>query len=107
MFERMRAKRRLARAPMPAEWVGYIVASVAQWQYLDADERRQILDDVRTLLGTKTWEAAKGFELTDEIKVTIAAQAALLVLGFDDVKPYRGVGAIIVHPTTVYLRGEH
>jgi Mlc titration factor MtfA (ptsG expression regulator) len=107
MFERWREKRRLAREPMPAEWIGYIAATLSQWQYLDADERRQVLDDVRMLIGSKTWEAAKGFALTDEIKVTIAAQAALLILGFDDVNPYRNVSAIIVHPTTVFLGGEH
>jgi Mlc titration factor MtfA (ptsG expression regulator) len=92
---------------MPAEWIGFIAGSVGQWKFLDDDERRQVLDDVRMLLGSKTWEAARGFELTEEIKVTIAAQAALLVLGFDDLYPYRGVSAIIVHPTTVYLEGQH
>jgi Mlc titration factor MtfA (ptsG expression regulator) len=36
----------------------------------------------------------------------IAAQAALLVLGLDDLDPYRGVDTIIVHASTVTLTGE-
>jgi Mlc titration factor MtfA (ptsG expression regulator) len=52
----------------------------------------------------KNWEAANGFELTDEMQLLIAAQAALLVLGLS-FEHYREVGAIIVHPTTVVLHG--
>lgn len=56
------------------------------------------------LILTKNWEAANGFELTGEMQLLIAAQAALLVLGLD-IGHYREVGAIIVHPSTVVLRG--
>lgn len=52
----------------------------------------------------KNWEAANGFELTDEMQLLIAAQAALLVLGLG-LEHYREVGAIIVHPSTVVLQG--
>ncbi|MCA8967781.1 MAG: zinc-dependent peptidase, partial [Planctomycetes bacterium] len=53
----------------------------------------------------KRWEAARGFELTDEIVAVIASQAALLVL---ELAPdaYRNVGSIIVHPTTVVATGQ-
>lgn len=57
------------------------------------------------LLGRKRWEAARGVELTEEMRVVIAAEACLLVLGLD-IESYRDVAAIIVHPTTVTLRGE-
>ena len=44
--------------------------------------------------------------MTDEVRVMIAAQAGLLVLGLDDDDPYRNVETIIVHATTVTLNGE-
>ncbi len=50
------------------------------------------------------WEPANNFGLTDPMKVLIAAQACLLVLELDG-DYYRGVGTIIVHPTTVVLTG--
>ena len=58
------------------------------------------------LLRHKRWEAAAGFALTDEIRIVIAAQAALLILGLD-IACYRDVQAIIVHPTTITLTGVH
>ena len=64
------------------------------------------LEQLTTRLVTeKRWEAARGFALTDDMRVTIAAQAALLVLGlgydcYDDIR------SIIVHPTTIVLTGE-
>lgn len=61
------------------------------------------------------WEAANNFDITDIMKVLIAAQACLLVLelGDDTNAPgdyylgggNRGVSTIIVHPTTVVLSG--
>ena len=57
---------------------------------LPAAEREQLEDLVIALVTDKRWEAARGFTLTDEIQVTIAAQAALLVLGLGD-DSYRGV----------------
>ena len=72
---------------------------------LDEDERARLEDTVIALILYKRWEAANGFELTDEIRLTIAAQAALLVLGFDD-DEYTNVDSIIVHPTTMVAANE-
>ena len=57
------------------------------------------------MLSGKRWEAAQGFELDDTVRVVIAAQAALLVLGLS-LDHYRGVSGIIVHPTTLHTSGE-
>jgi Mlc titration factor MtfA (ptsG expression regulator) len=100
---RWRNKRRLRRGPFPEDWLVYVARSVTQWPALDEDERTQLLDDVVTMLVDKRWEAAQGFDLTDEIRVTIAAQASMLILGLEHEDPYRNVGTIIVHPTTMYL----
>jgi MtfA peptidase len=79
---------------------------VAFWSLLDDDER-ELLEAVSDwLLRHKHWEAANGFALTDEITVTIAAQAALLVLGLS-VDEYRDVGAIIVYPAAMQSRGVY
>ena len=53
---------------------------------------------------TKRWEAANGFELTDEVVVTIAMQAAVLILGLDT-DYFCKVTSIIVHPTTFSIPG--
>jgi hypothetical protein len=89
---------------LPDTWRDLAAASVAHWAMLDDDERDR-LGDLMAQLAERRWEAANGFELTDEIRVVIAAQAALLILGLD-IDCYRDVTAIVVHPTTVTLRGE-
>ena len=61
----------------------------------------QLEDDANELVVMKHWEAAYGFVMTDEVRVSIAAQAALLILGLDFEEPYpRSCESIIVHATT-------
>ena len=88
------------RPGLPEGWEDVAASSIAHWQYLDDDERAQMGEDADRLLRTKHWEAARGFELTDEIRVVIAVQASLLVLGLG-FESYREVKAIVVHPTTM------
>ncbi len=58
------------------------------------------------MLRRKHWEAARGFALTDEVTLTIAVQAALLILGLS-IREYRRVSAIIVYPTAMRSRGVY
>ncbi len=77
---------------------------MAHWALLDDAERERLGDLVEWLVRTKHFEAAHGFELTQEIVIAIASQAALLVLGLDR-DAYRDVRAVIVHPRTIIQRG--
>jgi MtfA peptidase len=89
---------------LPDDWEATTARSVAHWHLLDADERERLGDRMERIVVGKRWEAARGFTLTDDMRVIIAAQAALLILELD-VDDYRDVQSIIVHPTTVTLRG--
>jgi len=74
------------------------------WPALDAAEQQRLLVVADELLSRKRWEAARGFALDDTVRVVIAAQAALLVLGLST-DHYRLVSGIVVHPTTVETTG--
>src|SRR5262245_2391518 len=100
-----RRRRALRRGPLPEEWRAIPNANVVHWRVPHDDARARLEDLIVLLVTDKRWEAARGFSLTDEIQVTIAAQAALLVLGLG-YEAYRGVRTIIVHPTTMTLTGE-
>lgn len=83
------------------------------WNRLGADERSRLERLASRFIAAKRWEAANGFELTEAMQVLIAAEACLLLLGFDDpAEPdhafglYRGVGTVLVHPTTLVLEGQ-
>lgn len=92
---------RSAEAVVPTELL--VAGSLGEWAHLDGEERARLVADVETLLRTKHWEAARGFELTRAMRVTIAAHAALVTLGLG-VEAYLHVKAIIVHPTTIVVR---
>jgi MtfA peptidase len=87
------------RRGLPDGWESIVADRVAIWRELDTGEREQVRQDSDWLLRHKHWETARDFAITDEIRVTIAAHAAVLVLGLD-VGYYREVGTIIVWPTT-------
>jgi Mlc titration factor MtfA (ptsG expression regulator) len=74
------------------------------WHSLTLDERSRLEALTQVFVAEKRWEAARGFRLTDDMRVLIAAQACLLVLELD-LGYYRGVGSIIVHPSTVVMHG--
>ena len=63
----------------------------------DAD-RRELERLVQIFLAEKTFEGCGGLELTDEMKVTIAAQACLLLL-HRDTDVYPRLVTILVYPT--------
>lgn len=79
---------------------------MSSWRRLDDESRERLEGIALDLLIEKRWEAANGFELTDEIRVLIAGQAALLVLGLPD-DSFGRIRTIIVHPSTLVLHGEH
>jgi MtfA peptidase len=97
---------RFRRRGLPDGWTDIVEERVAVWRLLDESERARVAKATDWLLRRKHWEAARGFALDDEITLTIAVQAALLILGLS-VREYRGVSAIIVYPTTMRSRGVY
>ena len=94
------------RKGLPDQWLAIVEEHVAVWHLLDVTDRDTLESTSDWLLRHKHWEAANGFDLSDEITVTIAAQAALLGLGLG-VDEYREVSAIVVYPTAMVSRGAH
>jgi len=97
--------RRRGRYELPEGWEEIVATRVRHWHLLDDDERARLTDLMVRLLRDKSWEAAHGFELTDEMRLTIASQACLLILELD-YDYYRNVRSILVHPTTMTLTGQ-
>ncbi len=96
-WSKTRHRRELLAQPFPVSWLGYLSANVAQYRSLSSDEQRKLGDITRILIAEKSWEGCGGLALTEEVQVTIAAQVALLVLGFEG-EYYRNVETILVYP---------
>ena len=78
-----RRRRKLLARPFPAEWEAVLRENFTLYARLSDDERRRLQGRTQIFIAEKYWEGCGGLVLTDEIKVTIAAQACLLVLGME------------------------
>ncbi len=96
---RLLRRRRLRREPFPAEWLSYVEGNFPLYHHLSEADRRELLADILVLLDEKHFEGAGGLEMTDEIRVTIAAQAALLLLHRKH-DFYPGLVSIVVYPSS-------
>ena len=94
-------RERLARLPFPAAWLGILQERVPYYRLLSADEQAQLQKLIRVFLAEKEFEGCGGLEMTDEIRVTIAAQACILLLN----RPhdhYAGLHSILVYPSSYW-----
>jgi Mlc titration factor MtfA (ptsG expression regulator) len=94
---RERRRRRLVAQPFPPQWLEYLRRNVRHYQFLAPQEQAKLRDDLRIFLAEKNWEGCGGLTMTDEIKVTIAAQACLLVLGLRH-NYFERVLSVLVYP---------
>lgn len=106
MFARRRLRRELIDRGFLPEWRELLARQLRHWNRLTEAERGRLEELTLDLMATKRWESARDFELTEEMRVLIASQAALLILGLPD-DSYRKVTTIIVHPTGLVMEGEH
>lgn len=93
-----RRREKLRAEHFPDEWRAILKRNVPYTKLLDDDEHKELEGLIQVFLAEKSFEGCAGLELTDEIRVTIAAQASLLLLG-RDVEPYPGIDVILVYPS--------
>lgn len=94
---RRRRRQKLLAEPFPIRWEPILRANVWHYSRLSEPEQSRLRDITRVLIAEKLWEGAGGLYVTEEMKVTIAAQAALLLLGLEH-DYYARVESIVVHP---------
>ncbi len=75
-----RRRRRLGRQPFPAAWRAILRRRVPHFRALPADLQLQLKGRIQVFLAEKAFVGCDGFVVTDEVRVTIAAQACLLLL---------------------------
>lgn len=103
--------RRLTRAevvaaPFPEGFRRHILSRVPCAELLSEAELTKLETLVRIFNAEKTFEAAGGLELTEEMRVAIAARACLLVLWRVELDEplYPGLDVVIVYPSTFKAR---
>ncbi len=101
-----RRRKRLEEAPFPAGWQAYIDANVHLFERLDPAMQERLRDLAVVFIDEKSWEGCGGLGITDEVRVTIAIQACVLLLGREHTL-YEDVEAILVYPSAMVTPGGH
>jgi MtfA peptidase len=108
---RQRRRRWLRARPFPKKWLTLIQRHVVFFHRLSASDRTELLGHIQVFLAEKRFEGCGGFAITDEVRVTIAAQACLLLL-HRKTDYFNGLLTILVYPLTYIVEekrqvGEH
>jgi len=84
--------------PFPPEWNAIVEKNVPMVTALPPEDRAELDKLVMTFLDEKNFEGAGGFEMTEEVKITIAAQACILLI-HRDTDVYPDLETVIVYPS--------
>lgn len=93
-------RKEILKQPFPDQWRSILEAGVAHYSFLNCDEKSHLEDLVQVFVAEKNFEGCNGLEVTEEIKVIIAAEACLLILGLPH-DLFRKLLTILVYPSTV------
>ena len=95
---RARRRKKLARRPLPDEWLGYLQERVAFYPKLEESLHERFIEYLKIFVWEKHFIGAGGMEITEEVKVVISAAAVRLVLHLD-MSMYNRLTEIIVYPS--------
>ena len=94
-----RRRKKLRDKPFPPDWVDIIHRTVPFYARLSPDDQRELQGHIQVFLAEKRFEGCGGLTITDEIRVTIAAYACVLLL-HRETDYYPLLVTILVYPHT-------
>lgn len=94
---RLRRRKKILREPFPDAWRSVLRRNVRQFDQLDHPLQQRMEKSVRVIVDEKKWEGLDGLLIDDEIRVTIAGHASLMLLGVTNYY-FDGVRTVLVFP---------
>lgn len=92
-----RRRRKLSERPLPETWRAILERDVPLYRRLSPADQAELAGHLQVFLAEKRFEGAGGLEMTDEVRVAIAAQACVLLL-HREADCFPGLHSIIVYP---------
>ena len=90
-------RHRLTRPPFPAAWRAVLRRRMPLYRRLPPGLQQQLRRHVQVFVAQVPFVGCQGLVVTDEVRVLVAAQAALLLLG-RSAGTYRGLRQVLVYP---------
>lgn len=101
-----RKRQRIRAQPFPAQWRDILKRRVPYVRTMPADLQLQLKAHIQVFLAEKAFIGCDGLEITDEIRITIAAQACLLILNRSSFY-YPELRQILVYASSFVVQREH
>jgi hypothetical protein len=98
-----RRRNRIAGQPFPRQWLEILENNLPLYNRLSIDDALELQRHILIFLNEKRFEGCGGLDITDEIKVIIAAQACILLL-HRKTDYYPGLSSILVYPHAFIVR---
>lgn len=99
-------RRRQRRQPFPPAWERILAGSFPPYRRLPADDLAALRGQIQVFLAEKAFEGCNGQVIDDQVRVTIAAYAALLLLRRPN-DCYPLLGTVLVYPTSFAAPVRH
>ncbi|GMU94183.1 MAG: hypothetical protein AMXMBFR4_32410 [Candidatus Hydrogenedentota bacterium] len=100
-----RRRARIREQPFPDEWESILQRNVPYYNWLPPDLQSEMRGLVQIFIDEKNIEGCGGLELTDEIRVTVAAHACTLLLRREH-DCYPNVRSVLVYPDEFVVPGD-
>lgn len=105
-WRRTRQRNKLMTQPFPKQWRHILKLRFPYFKAMPADLQLQLKKHIQVFIHEKTFIGCDDFEITDEVKVTIAAQACLLLLN-RKTNYYPKLKEILVYPHAFITEQNH
>lgn len=97
-FRKKLRRRKLRALPISPEWKKVLKKNLPIYRGLPSPLKEELHGHIHVLLREKNFEGCGGLSLTDEIKVTVAAQACILLLNRNPTY-YPKLSSILIYPS--------
>jgi Mlc titration factor MtfA (ptsG expression regulator) len=101
-----RRRQKLRKRPFPWNWLNIVKINVPYYNRLPPADQAELQGHIHVFLAEKNFEGCGGLKITDEIRLTIAAQACILLL-HRQTDYYPGLSSILVYPKAYVTTQRH
>ena len=92
--------------PLSADHLAILQKNFKVYQKLSEEQQKQLFGLINVFIDEKDFTGCEGLEITDEIKVTVAAQACLLLLNNRTQPWYRKLHTILIYPSAYVAKSK-
>lgn len=96
----------LMSQPFPKKWEEILLQNIPVYKHFPPQFKAELKSLVLLFLDSKDFEGCRGLELTDEIRITIAGEACMLLLNRNINNCFPDLHTILVYPHAYVAQGK-